>query len=158
MDKKILQNLIAAIALIGLVVVIQVSTKDVNPRSVLFPRLASWAMAAMSVGLIVSSLLKHYKEKRKPIKSELPKEQQITLKQRYYPYLIVLLCVLYLLAFKRIGFEISAFLLMFIAMLLIDRREGLRKFYFAIAAPTVFILVFKLGIKLRIPLLLDRFF
>ena len=58
--------------------------------------------------------------------------------------------------FDRIGFELSAFLVMFAVMLLMDAKEALRKVYISVATPLALILIFKVGMGLRIPLLIQN--
>jgi hypothetical protein len=43
-------------------------------------------------------------------------------------------------------------------MILINPKEGFRKYYIALLIPFLLILLFKFGLNLRIPLLAEQFF
>ena len=158
MNRKILHNLISAAIFIVLFIVVRFFTSSLDPDSSLFPRMASWVMVVLSFGLIGQSLWVQQREKRRASDKERLSEASIGFRQRVYPFVVVVFCILFLISFNIIGFELSSALLMFMIMLLLDWKKGLRKFYFALAVPAVFILIFKVGLKLRIPLLLDRIF
>jgi len=158
MDRKILHNLVSAVALLGLVVMVHFFTRSVDSESSIFPRMVSWVLAGLSFGMIGQSFREYQLEKKKSSRIRHQSNAVIRVHQRVYPFIVVVFCVLFLISFKVIGFELSAVLLMFMIMLLLDWKKGLRKFYFALAVPVVFILIFRVGLKLRIPLFLDRFF
>ena len=74
------------------------------------------------------------------------------------PILIFIICYLFVFTYPRIGFELSGFLLVFSIMILINRKEAIKKFYIAILIPSFFLLIFKVGLKLAIPLTIEIFF
>ena len=71
------------------------------------------------------------------------------------PMVATLLCLLFIWAFPIIGFEISAFLLMFLIMLSINYKEAISKIWIPLLIPILLILIFRLGLHIRIPLALD---
>ena len=74
------------------------------------------------------------------------------------PILIFVICCLFVFAYPRIGFELSTFLLFFSIMVLINRKEAIKKFYFAILIPLIFLLIFKVGLNLVIQSTIKIFF
>ena len=144
--------------MLALVAFIFWQTAELPEDSALFPRLFALVLAGVSLALIAQSLWGYYrsirtrveqKKSKKPVELEKPYRQ-------YLPFALIAFCLLFIFAFPRIGFELGAFALVLATMLLIDPKEGIRKIYIAVAAPAVILLIFKVGIKLRIPLLLEK--
>ena len=137
-------------------------TSTMSRESATFPRLLSIALAGFSILFIIQSLWKQSKRKRpsheKMKSSDRPVDGSKASLQEIYPFAITVFCIIFLMAYTRIGFELSAFGLVFATMLLIHRKEALRKFYSAIIIPAVLVLIFKIGVGLRLPLVLEKFF
>jgi hypothetical protein len=81
-----------------------------------------------------------------------------SLKNDLYPLLVSGLCMIFVLLYPVIGFEISAFMLLFFTMAIIDLKEAIRKIYISIIVPAALIAIFYYGLKLRMPLLFDNIF
>jgi len=161
-QQNITGDIISAIAMCGLSVFVLHQTSTMSPESATFPRLLGIALAGFSGLFIILSLWNYMKSKRpqheKIKSSSRPLWGSKGSLQEIYPFAITVFCIMFLIAYNRIGFELSAFGLVFAAMLLIQRKEALHKFYYAIIIPAVLVLIFRIGVGLRLPLVLEKFF
>ena len=166
-QQQILANIISAVVMCGLAIFVFLQAASLGEGAALFPRLLSGVLAFFSILLIITSVWNYHKDKQRHSEEALPQKPETAenisgksaerLKE-LYPFSITLLCMLFLFAYNRIGFELSAFGLMFATMLLIQYKFALHKFYYAIIIPVILILVFKVGVDLRLPLLIERLF
>lgn len=158
------RDIIFNFAFCGLAFFILYQTSTMRPESALFPKMLSYFLLVLNLYLILLkffSNISKFNEKKKISTQEREIKKEIK-DQRYtyeiYPFFIILFCILFLLGCERIGFDLSAFGIIFAIMLLINRKEAFRKFYFAIIIPLILILIFKVGLNLRIPLFFEKFF
>lgn len=158
------RDIIFNFAFCGLAFFILYQTSAIRPESALFPKMLSYFLLALSFSLIllkffssISNLIKNKKTgvEEGRIRGKIKDQKYI---YEIYPFFIILFCILFLLGCERIGFDLSAFGIILATMLLINRKEAFRKFYFAIIIPLVLILIFKTGLNLRIPLFIEIFF
>jgi len=165
MEKQvnIIGNLISYFAFCCLGFFIVYLSSSIREGSALFPLILSYLLILFNLGLIVSNLLGWFSKKNK--RKLLNEKKRIDgivashqdLSHEIYPFIVIMLCIFFILGFENIGFDISAFLLTFITMILINPKEGFRKFYIALFFPFILILIFKIGLNLRIPLFIERF-
>jgi len=157
-------DIIINFAFCGLAFFILYKTSAIKPESALFPKMLGYVLLVLNFPLI---LLKFFPNISNPTKNKKTETEEKRIRgrikdQKYiseiYPFFIILFCILFLLGCERIGFDLSAFGLILATMLLINREEAFRKFYFAIIIPLVLILVFRTGLGLRIPLFIEKFF
>ena len=146
--------------LIGLFIIWQSS--DLRPASALFPRLLSYLILLLGVTLLFMNFI-NKKNLLTEEKVEPTKKEEIILKknQLYYelvPLTIILFCILFLLLFQNLGFDISAFITIWVIMIFMNKKEGLRKYYIALLIPLLIILLFKYGLNLRLPILIEKIF
>ncbi len=146
--------------ILGLFIIWQSS--DLRSASALFPRLLSYLILLLSVTLLFLNFI-HKKNLLTEEKSESPKKTEIKPKKdplyfELIPLVIIFFCILFLLLFQNIGFDISAFITIFAIMVFMNKKEGLQKYYLAILIPLVIILLFKYGLNLRLPLFIEKFF
>lgn len=118
-----------------------------------FPRLLSFALIGLSFLLIGITVYNDFKALKKQPAAPV---RNAPFKKELYPFLIIVFCVFFMIFFDRIGFELSAFLVMFAVMLLMDVKEAIRMIYLPVAVPLLLILIFKVGMGLRIPLLIQN--
>lgn len=158
-------NIISYFAFCGLTFFILYQTSTMKPESALFPRMLSYILLALSLSLILLKFFKNislFNKDRKMISEEKIRIKKVTHKNRkiiheIYPFFIILFCILFLWGYDRIGFDLSAFGITFATMILIDHKEAFRKFYFAIIIPLILILIFNIGLGLRMPLFIEKF-
>jgi len=162
---KITGNLISGGAMFGLSIFILQQTSSFSSQAATFPRLLSFVLLALSTLFIASTIWGYIKNKKSFTKeSEVVDSDEVSslkwseIIKEVYPFSIIILCILFITALNTIGFELSASILILATMALIDRKEAVRKFYIALIVPVVLILIFKFGIGLRLPLLLQKFF
>ena len=165
MEKQvnIIGNLISYFAFCCLGFFIVYLSSSIREGSALFPLILSYLLILFNLGLIVSNLLGWFSKKNK--RKLLNEKKRIDgivashqdLSHEIYPFIVIMLCIFFILGFENIGFDISAFLLTFITMILINPKEGFRKFYIALFIPFILILIFKIGLNLRMPLFIERF-
>ena len=135
---------------------------SMKAASALFPILLSLILIVFNMSLIAKQCLGKKSNKDKQVfnrkkgkeKGNFTKKQ--SLKYEIYPFIVILFCLFFIVGFQKIGFDISAFLLTFVTMVIINPKEGFRKFYIALLVPFLLILLFKSGLNLRIPLLIER--
>lgn len=156
-------NLASYFAFCGLAFWILYLSCSIRPESALFPRMFSYILIVLNLGLIFTTLLERSSQKNKQKlfnkKEEIENIASINRKPIYeiYPLFTIIFCIIFILGFERIGFDLSAFILTFATMILINAKEAFRKFYIALIFPLILILIFKIGFHLRMPLFLDKF-
>jgi len=161
---NIIGNLISYFAFCCLGFFIVYLSFSIRAESALFPLILSYLLILFNLGLMVNNILEWFSKKNKgKLLNEKKKIANIfTINQglsyEIYPFIAIVLCIFFIIGFENIGFDISAFLLTFTTMILINPKEGLRKFYIALFFPFILILLFKTGLNLRIPLFIERFF
>jgi len=156
-------NLISYFAFCCLGFFIIYLSSSIRSESALFPLLLSSLLILFNIGLMANDILGWFSKKNK--EKYLNKKKKIgdiiTLNKSFsyeiYPFITIVLCIFFIIGFEKIGFDLSAFMLTFTTMILINSKEAFRKFYIAIIIPLVLILVFKIGLNLRIPLFIEFF-
>ena len=154
--EKIGGDLIAGGMMICLASFILHQASSFSPGAAKFPRFLSLLLLGLSVLFILSTLWKFAKS-RKIINSgteAFASRSKFSLE--FYPFIIIILCILFISILNKIGFELSACCLILATMAIIDRKQVKRSFYLAFLFPAVLILIFKFGIGLRIPLLFQK--
>lgn len=160
------RDIIFNLAFCGLAFFILYQTSAIKSEAALFPKMLSYGLLVLNFSLII---LKFFTSASNSIKNKKirTKEKRIAEKitdkgQKYtyeiYPFFLILFCILFLIGFDLIGFDLSAFGIIFATMLLINYKKAFHKFYFAIIIPLALILILKVGLGLRIPLFIERFF
>lgn len=159
--KNKLIDILIGIALCAFSIIVFIHSFSIEQKARMFPVVISLALALFS-GLIVIrnvySLIRKTEEKRASHADDSKETEPIvkSLKNDLYPLLVSGLCIIFVLLYPVIGFEISAFSLLFFTMAIIDLKEAIRKIYIAIIVPAALIAIFYYGLKLRIPLLLEN--
>jgi len=158
MRQPLPANIISGLAMVALALFClhQVEASEIGAGAAVFPRLLSFALIGLSALLMGNTIYTYLRTRTKQPEVAARKQKAAPFKEDLYPFLIVTFCIFFMALFDRIGFELSAFLVMFAAMLLMDAKEALRKIYIAMVAPLVLILIFKVGMGLRIPLLIQN--
>ncbi|GAH42300.1 unnamed protein product [marine sediment metagenome] len=132
-------------------------------ESALFPLILSYMLILFNLGLIFVNLSKWVFQKNKlklvSKKEEVENILNTNRKSFYeiYPFIAIVFCILFIMGFEKIGFDLSAFMLTYATMILINPKEGFRKFYIALFIPLILILLFKIGLNLRMPLFIEHF-
>jgi len=156
-------NLISYFAFCCLGFFIIYLSSSMKAESVLFPLILSYMLILFNLGLIFANLLERAFQKNKQRlfskKEEIGNISNINRKPFYeiYPFFVIMFCILFIVGFEKIGFDLSAFMLTFATMILINSKEGFRKFYIALIIPLILILLFKFGLNLRMSLFIERF-
>lgn len=137
-------------------------TSYMHQSSVLFPRVFSYTLLFLSFLLFIFNFpYRRYLLTRKTeevrIKNKILNEKA-NVYYKFYPFLIIITSVFFILGFQYIGFDFSAFVTLLIIMLSINKKEALRKCYLAIFIPLAIVLFFKYILKLRLPLLIEKLF
>lgn len=134
------------------------STISIVTSSTIFPKLLSFSLFLLNALLIINHLYKKNKNgKEKDIKSSWKNLFNFE-KYTTTPIITFFVCCIFVYIYPRIGFELSSFLLVFTIMYLINRKEAIKKFYYAIISPLLFLILFKFGLNLTIPLTIDILF
>jgi len=157
LDKNLLFHFVFCI----IAIFIYIRTFDMAPSSSMFPRLLSIFIFSLNAFLIGQYFYYFFIRNEKEITQNRKNYWKNIFNLEKYtmiPILIFIICCLFVFAYPRIGFELSTFLLFFSIMVLINRKEAIKKFYFAILIPLLFLLIFKVGLKLAIPLTIEIFF
>jgi len=166
MKDQIYKSFIPGIASLGLSLYVWLYISDLGEGAAAIPGLIAIVLAILSLLLIISGI-KEYNQLNKEYTQERQSADQdkgkfTSLKMELYPFTLIIVCIVFLLLFDSVGFDIGAAVLLFAAMLLIDAKEAVRKFYLVILIPLVLVLIFKFGLSLRLPLffqdLVYRFF
>jgi len=156
-------NLISYFAFCCLGFFIIYLSSSMKAESVLFPLILSYMLILFNLGLIFANPLERAFQKNKQRlfgkKEEIENISNINRKPFYeiYPFFVIMFCILFIVGFEKIGFDLSAFMLTFATMILINSKEGFRKFYIALIIPLILILLFKFGLNLRMSLFIERF-
>ena len=151
-------DFIGGVALLLLSGLVFVLSFELDPNSRVFPMVISLALGAASLIGVVKGALVVKKGKPRLEVAETPPASRLSIRATLVPLIVSGFCLLFILTFQRIGFEISAICLVFFIMLMMNRREALRQIHVAIAIPMLLLLIFVLGLNLRIPLLLKELF
>jgi Na+/melibiose symporter-like transporter len=164
-QENIVGNLISGGAMFSLSIFIFQQVSSFSPKAATFPKMLSFVLLVLSLMFIASTLWKFavHKKALPKVTEEVDSERVSTSKRleiitEVYPFSIIILCIFFITALNKIGFEISASILILATMALIDRKEAVRKFYVALIVPVALILIFKFGVGLRLPLLLQKLF
>jgi len=164
MKEKILIDILMGIGLCVFSISVFIFSFSLEEKARVFPVVITFALALFS-GLIIFKNIYLFalnsKKKSTDTTAGAPDKTKGIVKsvqKNLYPLLISGLCMTFVLLFPKIGFEISAFSLLFITMAIINIKEAIRKIYIAIVVPAVLIAIFYYGLKLRIPLLLENIF
>ncbi|MCK5767812.1 MAG: tripartite tricarboxylate transporter TctB family protein [Candidatus Atribacteria bacterium] len=165
MRKKvnIMGNLISYFAFCCLGFFIVYLSLSIRAESALFPLVLSYLLILFNLGLIVNNILGWYSKKNKEKylneKGKIDNTTKINKNISYeiYPFIAIILCIFFIIGFEKIGFDLSAFMLTFTVMILINSKEAFRKFYIALIIPAILILIFKIGLNLRMPLFIEFF-
>lgn len=155
------KNLLSHLAFCVIAIFIYIISFNIAPASSMFPRLLSIIIFSLNAFLIGQYFYYFFTKKSKEItqnRKDYWKNIFTLKKYTVVPILIFIICYLFVFTYPRIGFELSGFLLVFSIMILINGKEAIKKFYIAILIPSFFLLVFKVGLKLAIPLTIEIFF
>lgn len=131
---------------------------DLGPGAARFPRLLSFGLAALSILLILQTIHQVRRASPSVTQPKPSKEKTGSLQSEMAPFLVVFFCACFVAFINIIGFELSAFLTMFGSMVLMDPKEGMRKIYLSLLTPLALIFIFKIGMGLRMPLLVESLF
>lgn len=155
------KDLLSYFAFCAIAIFIYIMSFTIKPNSAMFPRLLSIIIFSLNAFLIGQYFYYFFTRKEKEIIQNRKNYWKNIFNLEKYtvvPILIFIICYLFVFAYPRIGFELSGFLLVFSIMILINKKEAIKKFYFAILIPLLFLLIFKVGLKLAIPLTIEIFF
>lgn len=155
------KDLLSYFAFCAIAIFIYIMSFNIKPNSAMFPRLSGIIIFSLNAFLIGQYFYYFFTRKEKEIIQNRKNYWKNIFNLEKYtvvPILIFIICYLFVFAYPRIGFELSGFLLVFSIMILINRKEAIKKFYFAILIPLLFLLIFKVGLKLAIPLTIEIFF
>lgn len=156
-------NLISYFAFCGLGFLVLFFSSSIKAESVLFPRILGYTLILLNLGLIFTTLLEwtSQKNKQKLVEKKEKIENIANINQKpiyeVYPFFAIVFCIIFIVGFERIGFDLSAFILTFATMILINPKGAFRKFYIALIIPLILILIFKIGLDLRMPLFIEKF-
>ena len=156
-------NLLSYFAFCCLGFIIIYLSSSMKAESALFPLILSYMLILFNLGLIFANLLERAFQKNKQKlfskKEEIENISNINRKLFYeiYPFIAIIFCILFIVGFEKIGFDLSAFMLTYATMILINPKEGFSKFYIALFIPLILILLFKIGLNLRMPLFIEHF-
>lgn len=159
---NIMGNLISYFAFCCLGFFIVYLSSSIRAESALFPLILSYLLILFNLGLIVNNIFGWYSKNKEKYLDEKKKIDNITkinkgFSYEIYPFVAIMLCIFFIIGFEKIGFDLSAFMLIFVTMILINSKEAFRKFYIALIIPVIFILIFKIGFNLRMPLFIEFF-
>jgi hypothetical protein len=162
-QENLVGNIISGGAMFSLSIFVFQHVSNFSPKAATFPKLLSSVLLVLSSIFIASTIWKFVVHKKAfpKVAEEVDSEKSSTLiktKTNLYPFSIIFLCIFFITALSRIGFEISAAILILATMTLIDRKAAVGRWYIALIVPAVLILVFKFGVGLRLPLLLEKLF
>jgi hypothetical protein len=151
-------NLLTGGVLFGLSVYTIHQTSSLSPGVADFPRFLGFLLFGLNILFIITTLRKR-SIRRKMTDEKF--EHRIDglsngprINRELYPFTIIIFCAIFIYLMDIIGFEISACILILLTMCIIDRNQVKKSFYLILLAPAVLIIIFKLGMGLRIPLLL----
>jgi len=164
-QENFVGNIISGGAMLSLSIFVFQHVSNFSPKAATFPKLLSFVLLVLSLMFIVSTIWKFavHKKAFSKVTEVVESEKASTSKKlniitEVYPFSIIFLCIFFITALSRIGFEISAAILILATMALIDRKAAVRRWYIALIVPVALILVFKFGVGLRLPLLLEKLF
>jgi len=160
-SNRLDKNLLSHFAFCVIAIFVYIISFNIAPASSMFPRLLSIIIFSLNAFLIGQYFYYFLTENEKEVTQDRKKYWENIFNLKKYtviPILIFIICYLFVFAYPRIGFELSGFLLVFSIMILINGKEAIKKFYIAILIPSFFLLVFKVGLNLAIPLTIEIFF
>jgi len=156
------KNVLSYFAFCAIAIFILIESSHMNPNSAMFPRLLSMVMLGLNLFLIAQYFFHffHKRARKETIYYKKIHWGNLSNFKKYdiHPLFVFILCFLFIIAYNRIGFELSAIFLAASIMLSINKKEAIKKLYFAILIPLFFLLIFKVGLHLRIPLLMEKYF
>ena len=155
------KNLLSYFVFCAIAIFIYIISFNIKPDSAMFPKLLSIIIFSLNAFLIGQYFYYFFTKNEKEITQNRKNywKSIFTLKKyTVVPILIFIICCLFVFTYPRIGFELSGFLLVFSIMILINGKEAIKKFYIAILIPLFFLLIFKVGLNLSIPLTMEIFF
>ena len=158
-SKNNLTDIVMGIGLCAFSIMVFIYSFSIEQKASTFPKFISLALALFS-GLIFIRNVYSLIRKDEDHADVTRKTEQIvkSAQNDLLPLLVSGLCMIFVLLYPVIGFEISAFMLLFFTMAIIDLKEAIRKIYISIIVPATLIAIFYYGLKLRIPLLFDNIF
>ena len=153
-------NILSAVSMLALAVFClhELGDPDLSPGAVRFPRLLSFVLVGLSLLLIIQTIYPYFQASPRTAKKEPCGDPKGRLQRETAPFIVVFFSACFVALMNRIGFELSAFLTMFGSMVLMDPKEGIRKIYLAALTPLALILIFKIGMGLRMSLLTETLF
>ncbi len=156
-SKSKLTDILIGIILCAFSIMVFIYSFSIEQKASTFPKFISLALAFFSGLIFIRNIYSLIRKDENHADDTRKTEQNVkSLKNDLYPLLVSGLCMIFVLLYPVIGFEISAFLLLFITMAIIDLKEAIRKIYISIMVPAALIAIFYYGLKLRIPLLFEN--
>ena len=135
-------------------------SSNIEAKAANFPFYISILLFALGAILVVRDLITIYQKKNLVNKhADIYNAPSIfdLLKTELLPYSITALCLLFIWALPVVGFEISAFCLIFAVMILIKSKVTLSTILLSFIVPALLIIIFRLGLNIRIPLALEMY-
>jgi hypothetical protein len=137
-------------------------SSNIEAKAANFPFYISILLFGLGAILVVRDLITIYQKKNLVNKladiynTDTPAIFDL-LKTELLPYSITALCLLFIWALPVVGFEISAFCLIFAVMILIKSKVTLSTILLSLIVPALLIIIFRLGLNIRIPLALEMY-
>lgn len=161
-QENIVGNTVSYIAFCCLGIFVIYLASSMRIASALFPIILSITLIIFNLSLIFKTFLKWISDRKILFKKKGKEEKITSIREKtlfeIFPFITIIFCSLFVVGFEKIGFDISAFLLAFAIMILINPKEGFRKFYIALLIPFLLIVLFKVGLNVRMPLLIEKLF
>jgi len=146
-DNPVFSNFLVCLLLL-LSGLIFLWTNDMTPGAELFPRIMAVGLALFGIVELILSYMRMGGAERKTINAT---EKSLIRKSAFYMGAFFMIVLVFFIAFPLIGFEIAAVVFMLAAMMLLGGKSALRKWPIAILVPALLILVFRLGLSVRLP-------
>ncbi len=163
MKKKLYVELLIGLGMIALSIWIIYFSMEIEAKAANFPLYISILLLVFGGIFSLQSLIKIFRKARKldisPEKIYMDKTKIFELLiAELLPYGATILCLLFIWAFPIVGFELSAFCLVFLIMISIKPKVATSTILVSLVVPIILILIFRLGLNIRIPLALDMYF
>jgi hypothetical protein len=123
-------------------------TNDMTPGAELFPRIMAVGLALFGIIELILSYMRMGWVEKKTINAT---EKSLIRRSAFYMGAFFIIVLGFFIAFPLVGFEIAAVAFMLAAMMLLGGKPALRKWPIAILVPTLLILVFRIGLSVRLP-------
>ena len=146
MSNNPILSIVLICLLLLLSVLIFLGTTDMTPGAELFPRIMAGGLALFGVIELIREIIAMRRTKRTA-----EKMSATTLKSAIYMGAFFLLVIGFFVAFPFIGFEITSVAFMLATMVLLGGKKALRKWPVAILVPALLVLVFRVGLDIRLP-------